>query len=232
MPAQRADVNVLKQKHRTGFAFSVPFHESTKLTHADNDEMDDGKEGYPSSEFEPSLVKHESQAREDLKNYEHFTDQTETGGFRDASRKMYTGALNRILNEADLILEVLDARDPNGCRTRQIEEYIHKRRPELKIILVLNKIDLIPKNVLDDWINYLKEENHVAAFKAATQVRRGDSFVHSRVQVSNATHGQLTTGNCVGAEELVNLIKALSKHDSGFGGKVYHVSTSPVHLTS
>lgn len=69
-------------------------------------------------------------------------------------------------------------------------------------------------------MNYLKEENHVAAFKAATQVRRGDSYVHSRVQVSNATHGQLMTGNCVGAEELVNMIKALTRQDSSFGGKV------------
>ena len=55
----------------------------------------------------------------DYESYVHETE-TESGGFRDASRKMYTGALNRILNEADLILEVLDARDPNGCRTKQV----------------------------------------------------------------------------------------------------------------
>jgi len=41
-----------------------------------------------------------------------------------------------------VILEVLDARDPMGCRNKEIESYIVAKNK--RIILILNKIDLIP----------------------------------------------------------------------------------------
>jgi len=41
-------------------------------------------------------------------------------------------------------LEVLDARDPLGCRCRDIEAKILGMPGDKKIILVLNKIDLVP----------------------------------------------------------------------------------------
>jgi len=41
-------------------------------------------------------------------------------------------------------LEVLDARDPQACRCKQLEAEICGMPGEKKIILVLNKIDLIP----------------------------------------------------------------------------------------
>lgn len=43
-----------------------------------------------------------------------------------------------------IILEVLDARDPIGCRCKDIEAKILGMTGEKKIILVLNKIDLVP----------------------------------------------------------------------------------------
>ena len=35
---------------------------------------------------------------------------------KDSSQAAFTGDLNRILAQADVLLEVLDARDPDGCR--------------------------------------------------------------------------------------------------------------------
>ena len=43
------------------------------------------------------------------------------------------------MEEADVVLEVLDARDPLGCRSKQIEEMILNSGGK-KVILVLNKI--------------------------------------------------------------------------------------------
>jgi len=42
-------------------------------------------------------------------------------------------------------LEVLDARDPLSCRCRDLEAKILGMVGEKKIILVLNKIDLVPE---------------------------------------------------------------------------------------
>jgi len=44
------------------------------------------------------------------------------------------------LDNADVVLEVLDARDPLGCRTKRIEQDILESGVDKKIILILNKI--------------------------------------------------------------------------------------------
>ena len=41
----------------------------------------------------------------------------DTPASRDSSQAAFTGDLNRILAQADVLLEVLDARDPDGCRS-------------------------------------------------------------------------------------------------------------------
>lgn len=41
---------------------------------------------------------------------------------------------------SDVIIEVLDARDPLGCRCSDVERFIRKLDPSKKVILLLNKI--------------------------------------------------------------------------------------------
>ena len=45
-----------------------------------------------------------------------------------------------LIKQADVILEILDARDPLGCRTREVEELIMNAGSDKKIVLILNKI--------------------------------------------------------------------------------------------
>lgn len=51
--------------------------------------------------------------------------------------------IKKIIENCDIILEVLDARDPMSCRCRYIERKI-LAKADKKIILILNKIDLVP----------------------------------------------------------------------------------------
>ena len=141
-------------------------------------------------------------------------------GGRDASQRAFGGALNCILQQADVVLEVLDARDPDGCRTRKLEAYVHTHRPELQIVLVLNKIDLVPANVTAAWVRHLQAYFPVVLFKAATRVRRGSKVGQAKgVRVHAAHQKDLGTGDCVGAAELLQLLKARSQGAAGFGGK-------------
>ena len=57
---------------------------------------------------------------------------------------------------ADVILEVIDARDPLGTRNRKVEKFIIENNKIL--ILVINKADLIPKNIILKWKTLLNEE--------------------------------------------------------------------------
>lgn len=47
---------------------------------------------------------------------------------------------NQVIQVSDVILEVLDARDPLGCRCPQVEQAVVQSGTSKKIILVLNKI--------------------------------------------------------------------------------------------
>lgn len=63
--------------------------------------------------------------------------------------------MQHIIENADILLEILDAWDPLGCWCRNLEQNFIKFSPEKKIILVLNKIDLVPLEVALKWREYL-----------------------------------------------------------------------------
>jgi len=47
-----------------------------------------------------------------------------------------------VIEAADVVIEVLDARDPLGSRCPQVEEAVISRGPSKRLILLLNKIGL------------------------------------------------------------------------------------------
>ena len=53
------------------------------------------------------------------------------------------------------MVQVLDARDPLGTRSRQIENYMKKEKSTKHLIFVLNKIDLVPTWATKKWISIL-----------------------------------------------------------------------------
>jgi nuclear GTP-binding protein len=74
-----------------------------------------------------------------------------------------------VISESDIILEVLDARDPMGCRCRDMEAEISGMDSgRKKIILILNKIDLVPMPVVMAWKKELEKEYACVLFKANT----------------------------------------------------------------
>lgn len=58
----------------------------------------------------------------------------------ESSRKAYYREFKKVVEAADVILEVLDARDPLGCRCPQVEQAVIQSGTNKKLVLVLNKI--------------------------------------------------------------------------------------------
>ncbi|XP_072308042.1 guanine nucleotide-binding protein-like 3-like protein [Eucyclogobius newberryi] len=121
------------------------------------------------------------------------------------SRKAYYREFKKVVEASDVILEVLDVRDPLGCRCPQVEQAVIQSGTNKKIVLVLNKIDLVSKEIVEKWIKYLRNEFPTVAFKASTQ-QQNKNLKRSNVSVTQATQELLSSSACVGADCLMKLL--------------------------
>lgn len=69
---------------------------------------------------------------------------------------LYWKIINNVIERSDVLLEVLDSRLPELTRNREIEEKIQKSGK--KLILVLNKCDLISKEIAEQNKKQLSKE--------------------------------------------------------------------------
>ncbi|KAJ2664166.1 nuclear GTP-binding protein nug1 [Coemansia sp. RSA 1200] len=130
-------------------------------------------------------------------------------GRKDNSKRAYYREFQKVVQNADVILEVLDARDPLGTRAPQIERMILDAGANKRIILILNKIDLVPRDVVEKWLTYLRHEFPTLAFKASTQEQRRN-LGHAVSGTKKAA--TLSTSECVGADSLIQLLKNYSRN--------------------
>ncbi|RKP37495.1 P-loop containing nucleoside triphosphate hydrolase protein, partial [Dimargaris cristalligena] len=131
-------------------------------------------------------------------------------GRRDNSMRAYYREFRKVVDHADVILEVLDARDPLGCRTKSIERLIMSQATNKRIILVLNKIDLVPRENVEAWLKYLRNEFPTIAFKASTQNQR-TRLGQANANTANSDQ-QVQKSECLGADTLIQLLKNYSRN--------------------
>ena len=112
-----------------------------------------------------------------------------------ASRRAYLRELKKVVDAADVLLQVLDARDPMGSRISPTMENMILSRSDKKMVLVLNKIDLVPKDVVGQWLTVLRRSHPAIAVKA------------SRDFASESGEIDETTNTPVGMEGLLQLLK-------------------------
>ncbi|GJN24136.1 hypothetical protein PR202_gb11858 [Eleusine coracana subsp. coracana] len=117
--------------------------------------------------------------------------------------------LLKVIEASDVILEVLDARDPLGTRCIDMEKLVRKADPSKRIVLLLNKIDLVPKEAVEKWLTYFREEMPTVAFKCNTQEQRTKlGWKSSKVDKTNNIP---QSSDCLGAENLIKLLKNYSR---------------------
>uniref|UniRef100_A0A667ZI24 Nucleolar GTP-binding protein 2 n=1 Tax=Myripristis murdjan TaxID=586833 RepID=A0A667ZI24_9TELE len=87
--------------------------------------------------------------------------------FKKGQSKRIWGELYKVVDSSDVIIQVLDARDPMGTRSQSIETYLKKEKPWKHLIFVLNKCDLIPTWVTKRWVAVLSKEYPTLAFHAS-----------------------------------------------------------------
>ncbi|KAI1287433.1 Guanine nucleotide-binding protein-like 3 -like protein [Halotydeus destructor] len=111
----------------------------------------------------------------------------------------------KVVESADIVLQVLDARDPIGTRCSEVEEAVLKAGSDKRLVLLLNKVDLIPRENLQKWLTYLRSEFPTVAFKASTQSQRSN-LGRSSKDILSANDDLLQSSKCLGAQTLMKLI--------------------------
>ncbi|XP_051186141.1 guanine nucleotide-binding protein-like NSN1 [Lolium perenne] len=127
----------------------------------------------------------------------------------DHSERAFYKELVKVIEASDVILEVIDARDPLGTRCVDMEKMVRKADPTKRIVLLLNKIDLVPKESVEKWLTYLREELPTVAFKCNTQEQR--TKLGWKSSKLDKTSNVPQSSDCLGAENLIKLLKNYSR---------------------
>ena len=140
-----------------------------------------------------------------------------TGGVREErsslgqqSRRAYLKELKKVIDGSDVILQVLDARDPIGTRIHPSIEDAILSHYDKKMVLVLNKIDLVPKEAVAGWLSYLRKSGRpTVAIKAGTNQSRSGNVGQTKGESA------LDSSSGVGVDSLLHLLKNYARHSSG-----------------
>ena len=134
----------------------------------------------------------------------------------DRSRRAFYKEFVKVVDAADVIIQVLDARDPLACRAPEVERFVRSRGPDKKLVLLLNKVDLVPKHAAEAWLAYFRGELPAVAFKCATGPSGAAARKHlPRGGASNGPAADgLGGGTCAGADMLLGLLKNYARSRS------------------
>lgn len=93
--------------------------------------------------------------------------------FSKGQSKRIWNELYKVIDSSDVVIHVLDARDPLGTRCRSVEKYIQEEAPHKHLIFVMNKCDLVPTRVAVSLANF-----DFGAYRNTVPSLSQDSFQH------------------------------------------------------
>ena len=103
---------------------------------------------------------------------------------KDASRRAFDKVFKQVVEAADIVLYILDARDPEGTRSKEVERMVMAAEGgEKRLLLVLNKIDLTPPNNLKAWLIHLRRYFPTLPLRASNSAPNARTFDHKQLTV-------------------------------------------------
>ncbi|KAJ7819909.1 NUC091 domain-containing protein [Mycena olivaceomarginata] len=143
---------------------------------------------------------------------------------KGTSRRIY-GELYKVIDSSDVILHILDARDPLGTMCESVLEYVKKEKSHKQVVLVINKCDLVPNWVTARYIQHLTPRFPTIAFHASPNHSFGKGSLIQLLRQFAQLHSdkkQISVGFIgypnVGKSSVINTLKS---------GKVCRVAPVP-----
>jgi len=171
------------------------------------------------NEFSKSVDKlseeYDEQKDRNIKIEEEMKDERKNDIFDKGTSKRIWGELYKVIDASDVIVQVIDARDPMGTRCKHIEEYLIKEKKHKHLILVLNKCDLIPTWASARWVRLLSSEYPTLAFHASITNPFGKGSLIQLLRQFSKLHNdkkQISVGFIgypnVGKSSIINTLRA------------------------
>lgn len=122
----------------------------------------------------------------------------------DGSRRAFGSELAKVIADSDIVLQVLDARDPASCRCPALERAVLRSAGATggapkALVFLLNKVDLVPPAAAAAWLKYLRRDAPAVAFKAVTSKGGEAALGRSRGGGSGGIGGGLGPATTVSA---------------------------------
>merc|ERR1719421_1370069 len=156
--------------------------------------------------------------RVEYKEHEHQSGEDKTlvseYVFQKGTSKRIWAELYKVIDSSDVVIQVIDARDPMGTRNQNFERELRKNHPHKKLVLLLNKVDLIPAWAAKRWTQVLNKEYPTVAFHASVTNPFGKSALIQLLRqfaqlLSNRQHVQIGLVGYpnVGKSSVINALK-------------------------
>lgn len=133
---------------------------------------------------------------------------------KGTSRRIY-GELYKVIDSSDVVLHVLDARDPLGTLCESVLEFIKKEKAHKQVVLVINKCDLVPNWVTARYIQHLTPRYPTIAFHASPNHSFGKGSLIQLLRQFSQLHSdkkQISVGFIgypnVGKSSVINTLKS------------------------
>jgi nuclear GTP-binding protein len=138
-------------------------------------------------EKDRNLVKPEADSRVDNTNNRSL--------FKKGQSNRIWNELYKVIDSADVICYVLDARDPVGTRSTFVEEYMRKEKKYKHFVFILNKTDLIPLWATARWLQMLSQDFPTVAFHASIEHPFGKGNLISLLRQFSRLHNVAHRGS-------------------------------------
>lgn len=94
------------------------------------------------------------------------------------------------------------------------------------LIICASNSDLVPRESVEKWLKYLREEFPTVAFKCSTQQQKSNLGRSKKIKTSNT----LQLSDCLGAETLLKLLKNYARSDKVTEDYFYVQCSCPLFL--
>ncbi|KAF9121425.1 Serine/threonine kinase [Mortierella sp. 14UC] len=105
--------------------------------------------------------------------------------------------LEKLVEGCDVVLVVLDVRDPQRCRSTFLERLVQESGKSL--VFVLNKTDMVPRHNVERWLEVLRQERTTVPFNAIeSSFSSADALAKLLKAQSSSTNGDKKAAITIG----------------------------------